>query len=276
MRERVDVDAQGDAVVHRDRQRLGPAHPAEPGGQRDRAGQRAAEPPASDLGEALVRALEDPLGADVDPRPGRHLAVHRQPHRLQPAELGPVGPVGHQVGVGDQHPRRPLVGAEHTDRLARLDEHRLVVGQRPQRPQHGVERLPRPGGPAGAAVDDEVVGAFGDVGVEVVLEHPERRLLGPAPAAQLEAPGSADGAGAGGHPATVPHGRTGRGPTGGPPLGRRGRKLRSSSGDTPHRRRVRRRRRRLAGRARGRRPAGLRRHLPTRARRRRRSPGSAC
>ncbi len=130
----VDVDAQRDAVVHRDRQRLGAAHPAEAGGQRDRAGERAAEAAAGDLGEALVGALEDALGADVDPRAGRHLAVHRQPGRLEPAELVPRRPVGHEVGVGDQHPRRPLVGAEHADRLARLDEHRLVVAERAQRP----------------------------------------------------------------------------------------------------------------------------------------------
>ena len=43
MRARVDVDAQRHAVVHRDRQRLRAAHPAEPGGERDRAGERAAE-----------------------------------------------------------------------------------------------------------------------------------------------------------------------------------------------------------------------------------------
>ena len=77
----VDVDAQRHAVVHRDRQRLGAAHAAEAGGQRDRAGECAAEAAAGDLGEALVRALEDALRADVDPRAGRHLAVHRQARR---------------------------------------------------------------------------------------------------------------------------------------------------------------------------------------------------
>ena len=54
------------------------AHPAQPGGQRDRAGQRAAEPLRGDRGERLVGALQDALGADVDPRAGRHLAEHRQ------------------------------------------------------------------------------------------------------------------------------------------------------------------------------------------------------
>ena len=129
----IDVDAQRDAVVHRDRQRLGAAHAAEAGRERDRAGERAAELAPGDLGEALVGALQDPLGADVDPRPGRHLAVHREAERLEPAELLPVRPLRHEVGVGEQDPRRPLVGAEHADRLARLDEHRLVVGERPQR-----------------------------------------------------------------------------------------------------------------------------------------------
>ena len=201
----VDVDAQRDAVVHRDRQRLGAAHPAEPGGQRDRPGERAAEAAAGDLGEALVGALEDPLGADVDPRAGRHLPVHRQAGGLEAAELVPRRPVGHEVGVGDQHPRRPLVGAEHADRLARLHEHRLVVAERAQRAAHRVEGVPRAGGAAGAAVDDEVVGALGDLGVEVVLQHPERGLLRPAPAAQLGAPRRTDGTGAGAHVVTVPH-----------------------------------------------------------------------
>ena len=114
----VALDADHDAVVHGDRERLGAAHAAEPGGQGDRAGQRAVEPLVGHGGERLERALQDALGADVDPRAGGHLAVHRQPEVLEPAELLPVGPVADQVGVGDQHPRRPLVGAHHADRLA--------------------------------------------------------------------------------------------------------------------------------------------------------------
>ena len=126
----VALDADRDAVVHGDGERLRAAHAAEPGGQRDRAGQRAAEPLVGDRGERLEGALQDALGADVDPRAGGHLAVHRQPEVLEPAELLPVGPVADQVGVGDQHPRRPLVGAHHADRLAGLHEQRLVVLER--------------------------------------------------------------------------------------------------------------------------------------------------
>ena len=60
------------------------------------------------------------------------------------------------------------MGAHDADRLAGLHEHRLVGLERAQRAHERVERLPVAGGAAGAAVDDEVVGALGDLGVEVV------------------------------------------------------------------------------------------------------------
>jgi hypothetical protein len=63
----VHLDAQSDALVHRHRERLSAAHPAEAGRERDRARQRALEAPPCDLREALVGALHDPLAADVDP-----------------------------------------------------------------------------------------------------------------------------------------------------------------------------------------------------------------
>ena len=70
----VDVDARADAAVQRDGERLGPAHAAAAGGEGERAGQRAAEPFRGHRGEGLVGALEDSLGADVDPGAGGHLA----------------------------------------------------------------------------------------------------------------------------------------------------------------------------------------------------------
>ena len=184
---RVDLDAQRDAVVHRHRERLRAAHPAEPGGQRDRPGERSAEAAPRDLGEALVGPLDDPLAADVDPRAGGHLAVHRQPERLEAAKLVPVRPLADQVRVRDQDARRPLVGAKDADRLARLDEQRLVVGERAQLADDGVEGVPGARRAAGAAVDDQVVGALGDLRVEVVHQHPHRGLLAPAAAAELGA-----------------------------------------------------------------------------------------
>ena len=48
----------------------------------------------ADRGERLVGALQDPLGPDVDPGPGGHLAVHHQPGGVELAELVPVAQCG--------------------------------------------------------------------------------------------------------------------------------------------------------------------------------------
>jgi hypothetical protein len=49
------------------RERLRAAHAAEPGGEGDRAGQRAPEPLVGDGRERLERPLQDALRPDVDP-----------------------------------------------------------------------------------------------------------------------------------------------------------------------------------------------------------------
>ena len=103
---RIDLDHQRHAIVHRHRQRLRPAHPAEARRQHEAPAQRAAKVLAGQLGQGLVGALQNPLGADIDPRAGGHLAVHRQAGVLKLAELLPGGPVGHQQRVGDQHAGR--------------------------------------------------------------------------------------------------------------------------------------------------------------------------
>ena len=144
-------------------------------------------------GEGLEGALEDALGADVDPRAGGHLAVHRQAEVLEPTELLPVGPVADQVGVGDQHARGPLVGPEDPDRLAALHEHRLVVGERGQGAHERVVRLPAARGLAGPAVHHQLGGVLGVLGVEVVHQHPQRRLGLPRARGQLGAVGGVDG-----------------------------------------------------------------------------------
>ena len=193
---RVDVDDEAHPAVQRDRQRLRPAHAAAPAGQGEGPREGAAEPLLGDRGEGLVGALHDPLGADVDPRAGGHLAVHREPEVLEPAELGPGRPVAHEVGVGDEHPRGPLVRLHDPHGTARLHQHRLVRLERGQRADHRVERLPVPGRATGAAVDDEVVGPLGDLGVEVVHQHAQRCLSTPVLGGQFRAARCADGAGA--------------------------------------------------------------------------------
>ena len=190
---RIDVDDQAGAAVHGDRERLCTAHAAAAGGQRERAGEGVVEAFGRDGGEGLVGALQDALGADVDRRPGGHLAVHGQAQRLQPAELGPGGPVADQVGVGQQHPGCPFVGAEHGDRSTGLHEHGLVGLQGGQRPYQRVVRGPVPGGLTGAAVDDEILRSFRHVGVEIVHQHAQGGLLRPPLRGQRTAPRGADG-----------------------------------------------------------------------------------
>ena len=77
----VDLDAEDRRAVHRRRERLRAAHSAEARGEHEASGERAAEVRARHGAERLVRALQDALRADVDPRAGRHLAVHDQPAR---------------------------------------------------------------------------------------------------------------------------------------------------------------------------------------------------
>jgi hypothetical protein len=168
----IDLDAEGDPAVHRDRQRLRPAHATEPGGHRDRSRQGSAEAAPGDLREALVGPLDDALASDVDPGAGGHLAVHGQALRLEAAELVPVVPVADQVRVGDQDAWRPRMGPEDADRLPGLDEQGLVFTQLTQRSHDRVKRLPRARGPPPAPVDDQLIRVLGDLGVEVVHQHP--------------------------------------------------------------------------------------------------------
>ena len=65
---------------------------------------------------------------------------------------------------------------EHADRLARLDQQRFVVVEFAQRLEDRVEAFPVARGAPDAAVDDELLRILGDLGIEVVLDHPERRL----------------------------------------------------------------------------------------------------
>ena len=160
--------------------RLRAAHAAEPGGQDPLAGEVAAVMLAAHLHEGLVGALHDALRADIDPRAGRHLAVHHEPLAIELVEVVPGGPVRHEVGVGDQHARRVGVRAEDADRLARLHQQRLVVLERLQERDDAVEALPVARRAADAAIDDELAGLLGDVRVEIVHQHAQRRFGQPA------------------------------------------------------------------------------------------------
>ena len=177
---------------HRRGQRLRAAHAAEAAGQDPAAGEIAAKVLAAGLDEGLVGALHDALGADVDPGPGGHLAVHHQALAIELVEVLPGRPVRHQVGVGDQHPRRVRVGPEHADRLARLDQQRLVVAERAQASRRCGRSRPSRARRGRCRRRPPAPRALGHLGVEVVHQHPQRRLGVPAACGQRAAARRAD------------------------------------------------------------------------------------
>jgi len=135
---------------------------------------------ATGFHEGFVGALHDPLAADVDPAPGGHLAIHRQPFRIQFVEVFPRGPVRHEVRVSDQHARRVFVRFKHANRLAGLHQQGFVVFEFGQRFYNRVIAFPVARGAAYAAVDHQLVGVLRHLRVEVVHQHAQRGFGEPA------------------------------------------------------------------------------------------------
>ena len=80
------------------------------------------------------------------------------------------------------------------DGLAGLDEQRVFGAEALEFANDGVEALPVARGAADAAVDDEVLGAFSDFGIEIVHQAAEGGFLLPAFAAKrVAARGTNDG-----------------------------------------------------------------------------------
>ena len=111
-------DVEGTCAGKAGCQRLRAAHAAKTSGEHPAPAQIALKVLTAGLDKGLVGALHNALGADVDPAAGGHLTVHHQASAVELIEVLPVGPLGHQVRVGQQHARRPGVGAKHADRLA--------------------------------------------------------------------------------------------------------------------------------------------------------------
>ena len=129
--------------------------------------------------ERFVGSLQNALRADVDPRAGRHLAVHDQSRALELTEVVPRCPSTNEIAVGDEDARRPLVRAKDADRLTALDEQSLVVREIAKRAHDRIEGVPASCGASRAAIHDEIIGTLSDVRVEIVHQHPQRRLLLP-------------------------------------------------------------------------------------------------
>jgi hypothetical protein len=93
------------------------------------------------------------------------------------------------------------VGGKDSDGFAGLDEERIFRAEAFQFINDGVKAFPVSRGAANATIDDEVLGALGDFGIEVVHETAESGFLLPAFAAEgVAARGANDGGdGGGGH-----------------------------------------------------------------------------
>ena len=146
-----------------------------------------------ECGECLECALQNSLGADVDPTARGHLAVHHEALAIELVEVIPVGPFADEVGVGDDDARSHVVRRKDGDGLAGLDKQCVFGAEAFELADDGVVALPIACGFANAPVNDEVGGALGDFGVEIVHQAAQRSFLLPAFAAKLGAAGGADG-----------------------------------------------------------------------------------
>lgn len=164
----IAFDGEAAGARHDSGQRLRAAHAAKTAGQDPFALQVAVIVLAAGLDKGFIGALHDALRANVNPRTGRHLAVHRKAFLIQLVEMIPVRPMRHEVGIGDQHTRRILVGAEDADRLAGLHDEGFILVQVLQRRDDPVEIVPGARGAANAAINHQFVRPFGDIRIEIV------------------------------------------------------------------------------------------------------------
>ncbi len=179
---------------HSTSQRLRAAHTAQPTGENPLAAPVAAVVLFAAGHKGLVRALDDALRADVDPRTSRHLTVHHEPRPVQLVEMLPGGPVWDEIGVGDEHTGRVEVRLEDAHRLARLDQEGLVGPEPFEGLYDLVIAFPIPHGSPGPPVDHQLGGVFSDLGVEVVHQHAHGRLGEPGSAGQRRTGGGFDAA----------------------------------------------------------------------------------
>ena len=197
---RIHLDDQRDALVHRDRERLRAAHAAEAGGHGEASGERCRRSgggrarPASRTCPAECPACR--CRSSCRPSSGR-TSSGRGPRDRGTFPTSPTSGRGWRWrsaraargrACGRRRPACPTARAASRRR-------RAACSSRDDR----VEGVPAARRAAGAAVDDEIVGAFGDVGIEIVHQHPQRGFLEPSPARQRRAARCADETSGGGH-----------------------------------------------------------------------------
>ncbi len=142
-----------------------------------------------ECGEGLEGALQDALGTDVNPASRGHLAVHHQALAIEFVKVLPVGPFADKIRVGNDDAGSHVVGGKDAHGLAGLDQEGFVVAEMFEFAHDGVKAFPVASSAADAAVDDQVRGALGYVGIEVVHQAAQSGFLLPALAAELIAAG---------------------------------------------------------------------------------------
>ena len=177
---------------HHRGQRLRATHPAQSARQDPAPLERSAImlPPRLDKG--FIGALNDALRSDIDPRPGRHLAVHCQTLLIQIVEMIPRRPMRNEVRIRNQNARRIRMGAKHSHRPARLHQQRLIPVQIGQSGDNRIEILPGPRSPPDPSINHQFMRVLRHIGMQVVHQHPQRRLGQPAFGRQRRARGSKD------------------------------------------------------------------------------------
>jgi len=176
---RVAFDCEATGAGHGRGERLRSAHSAKAAGEDPFALQVAVVMLAAGFDEGFIGALDDPLGPDIDPAARRHLPVHHQAELIEFVEMIPVGPMRNQVGIGDQHARRVLVGAENADRFARLHQERFFIVQRLQGRCDTVEIVPGPRRAADTTINNEFMRFFRNLRIKIVHHHSVGRFGGP-------------------------------------------------------------------------------------------------
>ena len=181
----IDIDTEDRRPRHAPGQRLRPAHAAEPGRQDEAPRQAAVEAVLGDAHENLIGALNDALAADVLPGARRQPAPADQPLFLQLIEHLGLGPLPDNVAIGHDHQRRLGVGFEQANRLAGLDDQRLILVHPEQGFDNGLVARPIARRLAERGINDQLIGVFADT--QNIFQQAQQRLLPPPLGAQLRA-----------------------------------------------------------------------------------------
>ena len=122
----------------------------------------------SRLHKGFIGALHNALCSNINPGPGRHLTIHGQPLFIEFVKMVPCGPMGHQIGIGNQHARGVFVSFKHAHRFSRLHQKSLVLLERFEAVNDRIKILPAARRASNAAINHQFMGIFRHAGMKIV------------------------------------------------------------------------------------------------------------